>query len=132
YVEDEVCIEQPIHHFVGSLTNRGRDLGVLEPHIGGDCCHRAFEQPERPNETPVEAESRDGKVVHRALRGGAIEGVRGNLDLPHRVLLDAKFSHTSEGTPSTIHQFPPLPSPPTAVLPQQVGGEIQLSALPAY
>ena len=88
-VDHELAVELSVGHLLGSLRDRLAESALEQAELHVDDRGLALDQAQRPHEVAREVQPADREVEPRPHGAGAVVGVRGNLELPHRVALAA-------------------------------------------
>ena len=92
-VDHELAIEPTFRHFRRGADDRLGLARAEEAQVRVHARAGRLDRPQRLDEAPGEAESRDGKVLDRARRLRPVVRVGGHRHLSHAVALDAGVGH---------------------------------------
>ena len=88
-VDHELTVELSVGHLLGGLRDRLAEPALEQPELDVDDRRLTLDQAQRPDEVAREAQRADREVEPGPHGAGTVVGVRGNLELAHRVALAA-------------------------------------------
>src|SRR5262245_32215851 len=95
-------VELSFGDFFCRLCNRRRSLRVYQTQLLVRFRRATFGEPQSANEWPRKSVTAYRKIQHRAMRGHAVESIRGHGHLAHRIFFDSRwfFRHAERSAPT--------------------------------
>ena len=96
-IDDELVVELSLNHFLRRFHDclTDRFLQQPQPHVHLSCSH--FNQAQSTDELTRHSQIANRKILDRPLCQSAVQRIRGNANLTHRVALEAAILDFSSG-----------------------------------
>jgi len=101
HIDRKLIVVLAFHDFERGLLDRRRTFGIERIELDVRRRRRPLDETERADEVARHAQTAQREIVDRALRLRAPQRVRGDLQLPQTIVLDAEVFRAHEGRPFT-------------------------------